>query len=109
MLIREVAKWSSTVRKCEEARTRHPGKVLDVVHADFHRRPMAVLEQIYDFIGMDIPNDTRAALAQRIEDMPEPARGVHRYDIADFGMTEDEARAPFADYVQRYDLLESRK
>jgi hypothetical protein len=58
---------------------------------------------------MDIPGHTRTALAQRIEDKPELARGVHRYDIADFGMTEDEARAPFGDYVQRYDLLETRK
>jgi len=109
MLVREVAKWASSVRKCEAARARRPGKVLDVVHADFHRQPMAVLERIYDFIGMDIPGDTRAALAQRIEDKPELARGVHRYDIGAFGMTEDEARAPFGDYVQRYDLLEPRK
>lgn len=108
MLVREVAKWSSSVRKCEAARARHPGKVLDVVHADFHRQPMAVLERIYDFIGMDIPDDTRAALAQRIEDKPELARGVHRYDISAFGMTEAEARGPFGDYVQRYDLLEPR-
>jgi hypothetical protein len=109
MLAREVAKWSNAVRKAEAVRERHPGKVLDVVHADFHREPMAVLERIYAFIGMDIPGDVRAGLAQRIEEKPELARGVHRYDIKDYGMTEDEARAPFGDYVQRYELLETRK
>ena len=108
MLAREVAKWSSAVRKCEKVRQRHPGKVLDVVHADFHREPMAVLERIYAFIGMNVPEDTRAAFAHRIAEKPELARGVHRYDIADYGMTEDEARAPFHDYIERYDLLESR-
>jgi hypothetical protein len=97
------------VRKAEAVRERHPGKVLDVVHADFHREPMAVLERIYAFVGMDIPGDVRAGLAQRIEEKPELARGVHRYDIRDYGMTEDEARAPFGDYVQRYELLETRK
>jgi hypothetical protein len=109
MLAREVAKWSNAVRKAEAVRERHPGKVLDVVHADFHREPMAVLERIYAFVGMDIPGDVRAGLAQRIEEKPELARGVHRYDIRDYGMTEDEARAPFGDYVQRYELLETRK
>lgn len=109
MLAREVAKWSGAVRKAEKVREAHPGKVLDVVHADFHRDPMAVIERIYAFIDMDIPGDTRAALAQRIEDKPELARGVHRYSIADYGMTEEEARAPFGDYIQRYDLLEARK
>jgi hypothetical protein len=109
MLAREVAKWSGAVRKADKVRAQHPGQVLDVVHADFHREPMAVVERIYAFIGMDIPGDVRAALAQRIEEKPELARGVHRYSIADYGMTEDEARAPFGDYVQRYNLLEVRK
>jgi hypothetical protein len=106
MLQREVAKWSSAVRKCDAVRARHPGQVLDVVHADFHADPMGMLDRIYAFIGMDIPDDTRAALARRIDDKPELQHGVHRYDIADFGMTEDEARAPFGDYVKRFDLLE---
>lgn len=107
MLAREVAKWSKAVRKAEEVRRRHPGQVLDVRHADFHREPMAVLERIYEFIGMDILDDTRAAFAQRIAEKPELARGEHRYDIRDYGMTEEEAREPFADYIQRYDLLEA--
>ena len=106
MLRREVEKWSHAVAQCEAVRTAHPGQVLDVVHADFHRDPMATLERIYRFIGMDIPGDTRAGFAQRIAEKPELAHGVHRYAIADYGMTEDEARAPFADYIARYDLME---
>jgi hypothetical protein len=109
MLVREVANWADAVRRCEKVRKDHPGQVLDVVHADFHRAPMAVLERIYGFIGMDIPDDVRAGMAQRIAEKPELARGVHRYDITDYGMTEDEAREPFSDYIRRYDLLEARK
>ena len=107
MLRREVAKWAHAAAKCEAVRERHPGRVLDVIHADFHRAPMATLERIYAFIGMDIPDDTRAGFARRIADKPELAHGVHRYDIADFGMTAEEAREPFGDYVQRYNLVES--
>lgn len=107
MLAREVAKWSNAVRRCEKVRRHHSDNVLDVVHADFHRHPMAVIERIYRFIGMDIPDDTRAAFARRIEEKPELARGAHRYNIADYGMTEEEARAPFGDYLERYDLLET--
>ncbi|MFD1958823.1 hypothetical protein ACFSHP_06560 [Novosphingobium panipatense] len=87
-------------------RARHPGQVLDVVHADFHARPMETVEAIYRFIGMDIPEATRAALLRRIEEKPELGHGVHRYAIEDYGMTADEARAPFGDYIARYDLLE---
>jgi hypothetical protein len=69
---------------------------------------MAVLERIYAFIGMDIADETRAAMARRIAEKPELARGVHRYDIRAYGMTEEEAREPFGDYVQRFDLLEKK-
>lgn len=105
MMRREVAKWANAVHKCDKVRKDHPGKVLDIIHGDFHREPMQVLDRIYEFIGMDIPDDTRAALAQRIEEKPELQHGVHRYSITDYGMTEEEAREPFGEYIERFDLL----
>lgn len=108
MLQRETAKWANAVRKAEIVRKAHAGQVLDVVHADFHRDPIGEIERIYAFIRMDIPDPTRAAFAERIAKKPELAHGAHRYRIADFGMTEDEARAPFGDYLERYDLVERR-
>lgn len=109
LLQRDVAKWAGALRKADAVRARYPGQVLDVVHADFHARPMETVEGIYSFIGMDIPDETRAALARRIEEKPELQHGAHRYAIADYGMSEEEARAPFGDYVERFGLLEKRR
>lgn len=108
MLRREVAKWSQAVQRCDAIRAAHPGQVLDVVHAEFHAEPMQVLERIYAFIGMDIPDETRAAFARRIAEKPELQHGVHRYRIEDYGMTAEEAREPFGDYIARYDLVERK-
>jgi hypothetical protein len=107
MLAREVAKWSNAAAKADKVRQTHPGKLLDVMHADFHSDAMGVLEQIYEFIGMDISDDVRGLFAQRITEKPELSHGVHRYNIADYGVSEEEARAPFREYIQRYDLLET--
>ncbi len=108
MMRREVAKWAAAVERCEAVREHHRGQVMDLAHLEFHADPMGVLNRIYDFIGWDIPDDTRAGFARRIEEKPELSQGVHSYAITDFGMTEDEARAPFADYISRYNLLEKR-
>ncbi|HEX7857144.1 MAG TPA: sulfotransferase [Sphingobium sp.] len=108
MLAREVAKWSNAVRKAEPVRAMHRARVLDVVHGDFHRDPMGILEEIYSFISMDLSENVRARMAQRIEDKPEMGHGVHRYDITDFGLTEAEVRDRFGDYMQRFDLIEHR-
>lgn len=107
MIRREVAKWANAVHKADKVRESYPGQVLDVIHGDFHRDPMKVLEQIYAFIGMDITDDLRPQLQQRIDEKPELQHGVHRYSIADFGMTPEEAREPFGDYIARFDLLKA--
>ncbi|MFT3967433.1 MAG: sulfotransferase [Sphingobium sp.] len=108
MLAREVAKWSNAVNKAEPVRAAHREQVLDVVHGDFHHDPMGTLERIYAFIGMDLPDDVRAGMARRIEDKPELGHGVHRYDVTDFGLTGEEVRERFGDYVARFDLIERR-
>lgn len=107
MIRRETAKWAHAVRKADAVRHAHPGKVLDVVHADFHADPMGVIERIYGFIAMDLPETTRAAMAQRIAAKPELSHGSHRYDIARFGMKPESVREAFGDYVARFDLIEA--
>ena len=107
MLAREVAKWSNAVHKCDKMREGHPDQVLDVVHGDFHREPMKVLEQIYAFIDMEISDEVRPLLQQRIDEKPELQHGKHSYTISDYGMTEEEAREPFGDYIERFDLVKS--
>ena len=109
LMRRETVKWANALRKADAVRARYPDRVLDVVHADFHARPMEVIEAIYRFIQMEIPDETRSALSQRIAEKPEMQHGKHRYAIADFAMTAEEAREPFGDYVQRFDLLETRR
>ena len=106
MLTREAAKWARDLRRADKVRERHPGRVIDVIHGDFHRNPMGELERIYSFIGMDIGDDLRAGFARRIEEKPELQHGVHRYDLADFGMTAERLREQYGDYIERYDLVE---
>jgi hypothetical protein len=109
MLRRETEKWANAARKTEAVKAARPGQVLDIIHADFHRNPMAVMEQVYAFVGLELTDAVRLLLAQRIAEKPELAHGVHRYDISDYGMGEDEVRDVFGDYVARYDLLEQRR
>lgn len=109
MMARETAKWASAVQRAERVRQARPGQVLDVLHGDFHRKPMAVIERIYDFIGMQLGGDVRIDLLRRIGEKPELAHGAHRYDIADFGMSEAEVRQQFGGYVERYGLSEDAR
>lgn len=107
MLARETAKWSAAVRDAQAVRQAHAGQVLDVIHRDFHHNPMQTIERIYAFAGLDLSPAVRSAMVQRIEVKPELSRGVHHYNVADFGMTQDEIRERFGDYIGRFDLIEN--
>jgi len=108
MLAREVAKWSQAVRGAEPVRQAHAGQLLDVMHGDFHRDPMAVIERIYRFIGMELSAAVRSAMQRRIAEDPERQHGAHRYDVADFGLAEEEIRARFGEYIGHFDLAPGR-
>jgi hypothetical protein len=101
---RETVKWANALRKTERARQARPGQVLDVVHSEFHADPLGVVKRIYAFAGLELSPLVEADMLQRIADRPELSHGQHRYDVAQFGLTEGEIRESFGDYVQRYGL-----
>ena len=69
---------------------------------------MHTIERIYAFAGLDLSPAVRSAMLQRIEARPELSHGVHSYDVADFGMTQNEIRERFGDYTSRFGLIEQR-
>lgn len=101
---REAGKWAKAVRDAEPVRQAHAAQVTDVVHADFHADPLAVIRRLYAFLDLELTPDVEAAMRRRVADAPELSHGEHRYDVADFGLTEDEIRAEFGDYVDRFGL-----
>ncbi|MEZ5736435.1 MAG: sulfotransferase [Novosphingobium sp.] len=101
---RETGRAAKALRDAEPVRQAHRGQILDVLHSDFHRDPMAVVRRIYPFAGLELAPDVEAAMQQRIAARPEWRHGTHRYKAGDFGITEDEIRESFADYMDRFDL-----
>jgi hypothetical protein len=105
---RETEKWAKAIRDAEPVRKQYASQILDVIHADFHCDPLAIIERIYAFADLTLSPAVRTAMQARIADDPEGKHGVHRYDAADFGLSEDSVRERFGDYVQRFDLVRKR-
>jgi len=101
---RETEKWAKAIADSEQVRRDHPGQVLDIIQSDLHRDPIGTVRRIYQFCGLDLSHEVEDAMRQRGQTDPERSHGQHRYDIANFGLTEDEVRERFGSYVDRYDL-----
>lgn len=105
---RDIALWAAGVRDAERVGQAHAGQWKDVLHSDFLANPMTVIRDIYAFVGMDLMPEVEAAMRARIVEAPERANGVHRYDVRDFGLTEDAIRERFEPYVDRFGLRPER-
>jgi hypothetical protein len=104
MCLWEAAKWAKGVRDAEPVRQAHAGQVFDVLHRRFHAEPMAVVREIYGFAGAELSREAETAMADRIGAAPELAHGVHHYDVADFGLAEEDIREQFGSYVDQFEL-----
>ena len=101
---REASRAAQALRDAQPVRRSRGGQVLDVLHADFHADPLATVQRIYPFVGLDLTPGVEAAMAARIAAAPERGHGTHRYEAATFGIGEDEVREQFAWYMDAFDL-----
>lgn len=92
-----------TVRRIDDFRARRPGHpVLDVQYADLARDPVGTVRDIYAGLGIEPGDGAFAAMSDHVARHPRGELGGHRYDVAEFGLTEGGLRERFQGYVERY-------
>jgi LPS sulfotransferase NodH len=86
------------------ARATCTGKVIDVYYDDLVRRPVETVRSIYDFHGVDWPAGHDQRLQAHLAANPRGRFGSHEYRSEDFGLTDRQLAARFADYIDHYGL-----
>ncbi|WP_280417734.1 sulfotransferase family protein [Nocardia carnea] len=89
---RGMATFSAARRKAD------PAQFFDVEYEDLVRDPVGTVEKVYSHFGLPFSERTREAVAAVHEQsMSGARRPSHRYALADFGLSESEVVAKFAD------------
>lgn len=86
------------VNRALDVRERRPEVFLDVRYDDLVADPMAQVARIYDAAGFPLTDEVRSEMAEHRESHAQHAHGVHRYSLAEFGLTEDEVSRAYARY-----------
>jgi hypothetical protein len=81
-----------------------PGRFLDVYHDDFVARPMEVLERIYDWLGLDIPDALRTRFEWWRAKNASGAHGAHRYSPEDYGLLAAAIREDYRFYADAFGI-----
>jgi len=91
------------MRQAMAARERlGPERFLDVHHGEFAAAPLAVLERIYAWLGLELSDGTRIRFERWRAQNPSGARGAHRYTAAEFGLSAEAIREEYAPYIRAF-------
>ena len=100
---------AESIARIDAFRAAHPERaIFDVQYADLVWDPVATVGRIYDALGLGLDAVAAAAIADYVDAHPKGEFGVHRYDLASFGLEAGAIRERFAGYVERYDVPAER-
>jgi hypothetical protein len=77
-------------------------RFVDIGQPELNADPVGTAEHIYEFAGLDLSDDVRTAMTAWSDQNQAGARGEHRYSAEEFGLTTDEIRSEFAEYLDRF-------
>jgi len=98
-----------SISRIDRFRAAHPERaVCDVHYADLVRDPASTVATIYRSLGLEVDPTALAAISAYADAHPRGEFGLHRYDLAEFGLDERRVRDQFAGYTERYDVPEER-
>lgn len=90
------------VRSMAVRRERPDLPILDIGYRALVADPVAMARCVYAFAGIDFSAAGEAAMRQWLVDNPADKHGAHRYELADFGLTEQRVRDVYGDYIAAY-------
>jgi hypothetical protein len=92
-----------TLDRLVETRSGVPvGRILDVRYADLVADPIAAVERVYDYFGLELADEVRAGMERWMVEHPRHKHGVHRYTLEQFGLSKEEVERAAAPYHDRF-------
>jgi hypothetical protein len=77
-------------------------RFIDVAQQDLEADPLGVAKRIYEFAGLALDGEVRAAMAGWAAGNRRGSRPEHRYTAEEYGLTPAEITRSFAGYLDRY-------
>lgn len=99
---REYTLWGEGMRNAMRVRDANESRFHDVHFEDFCSRPMDVVRTIYAAAGATLSEPVEQRMLRWLEENPQGKHGEHKYNLQEFGMTEQDIREHFSEYMGRF-------
>lgn len=101
--------WSETLEQFLQERDRlASNRICDLDYVALRRDPMAAIRRVYDHFGWSLSQQAECRMRAVLANQMREQYGLHRYNLAQFGLQGPEATEAFAPYCERFNLSEQR-
>jgi hypothetical protein len=96
--------WAEGIERAMDFRRKFgDGRFVDVSFADLQTDPVNTVARSYAQLGLTFSDAARASVRDWADGHKPGHRGTHTYDLADYGLTPEQVREAFSDYLGTYD------
>ncbi|MDF1564739.1 MAG: sulfotransferase [Deltaproteobacteria bacterium] len=99
-LVMDLLRWLAEATLAQREARELP--VVDVAYRDLLADPVGTVGRIHEVHGLPFTAEVEAAVRAGAERRPQHRKGTHRYELADFGLSEARVREALAPYVERF-------
>jgi hypothetical protein len=89
------------VQRAMEARDERPDRFFDVSFQQLVQDPIGTVRRIYEHFQYPFDPKMEAGMQRWLKANPQGKHGKHRYDLAQFGLTEDQVEQSLGDYWEQ--------
>jgi len=96
--------WAEGIQRAMDFRRKFgDDRFVDVSFADLQTDPVNTVARSYAQLGLTFSDAARASVQDWADGHKPGHRGTHTYDLADYGLTPEQVREAFSDYLATYD------
>lgn len=95
--------WWDGVECSMDYRKAHPDlPIYDMRYRDLVADPVSTIRAAYDHFGWDFTAESEAGILGWLQENPAGKHGARSYTLADYGLTTEQVRNKFAQYIETY-------
>jgi len=95
--------WHDGLERMIAYRHAHPDlPIYDMRYKDLIADPVGTVRALYSHYGWTFTQETADAMLQWLADNPADKHGKRKYSLEEFGLTADDVRAVYTDYIDEY-------
>jgi len=98
-------RWGKALERFLAVRDSAPAShFLDIPYERLEQTPFEVISEIYDFVGAPLTDEASARMSNFLAANPKNKHGVHRYSLAQFGLSREREMERYREYCVRFGI-----